>query len=316
MVLKYHDRYVWDHWMFDDGEKFHMFYLQATRLTDNASERHLNASIGHATSEDLKHWVEVGTALTKSPQGAWDDVATWTGSVVQNPSTRQYFLFYTGVHKSGEGSVQEIGIATSKDLIEWTKYGNSPVATANPEFYSCQENGDRDTDFRDPWVFFDKRDRKWHMLITATSKIEKSPKLKGVVGHAISDNLFDWEVLPPLTHSTGFGQTEVLQVVEEGGKFFGIFCCGKDYIENKPANFTTGTYFVPMESLTGPFNFEKVRIFNAKNLYAGRLTRDRSGQLNLIGFLTAEHDSSAPCEITDPIRVSLTVDETLQIIGD
>ena len=87
MVLKYHDRYVWDHWMFDDGEKFHIFYLQAPRQTDNASERHLNASIGHATSINLKDWLEVGTALTKSPPGSWDEVATWTGSVIKDPNT-------------------------------------------------------------------------------------------------------------------------------------------------------------------------------------------------------------------------------------
>lgn len=313
MVLKYDDRYVWDHWIFDDGEKFHMFYLQATRHTDNASERHLNASIGHATSEDLKHWVEVGTALTNSSQGAWDDVATWTGSVVQNPSTRQYFLFYTGVHRSGEGLVQSIGLATSRDLVDWTKIGDSPVAKVNPDFYACQENGSHDTDFRDPWVFFDKRDSKWHMLITATSSTDSRVTSRGVVGHAISEDLLNWKVLPPLTGSSGFGQTEVLQVIEENGKFIGIFCCGSDYIKDKPERFTTGTYSVPIDSPTGPFHFARADIFNAPNIYAGRLIRDREGQLNLIGFLTASRDSQAPCEISDPIPVRITSNGTLQV---
>ena len=61
--------------MFDDGELFHIFHLQAPRKTSNANERHFLASVGHATSLDLINWSEVGTALEKSPAGAWDDVA-------------------------------------------------------------------------------------------------------------------------------------------------------------------------------------------------------------------------------------------------
>lgn len=313
MVLKYDHRYVWDHWMFDDGEKFHIFYLQAQRQTNNASERHLNASIGHSTSTDLKNWSEVGTALHKSTPGSWDDVATWTGSVVHNPHTDEFLLFYTGVHKSNEGLVQAIGIATSKDLVDWIKYGSGPVVQADPSHYACQENGSRDTDFRDPWVFYDERDSKWHMLITATSLTDSNITSRGIVGHAISEDLFSWQVLPPLTGSSGFGQTEVLQVVEENGKFVGIFCCGSDYIKDKPPRFTTGTYSVPMDSPTGPFHFDKADIFDAPNIYAGRVVRDREGQLNLIGFLTASHDSQAPCEISDPIPVRLTPNGTLQV---
>jgi beta-fructofuranosidase len=314
MVLKYSDRYVWDHWMFDDGEKFHIFYLQALRRTDNASERHLNASIGHATSTDLRNWNEVGTALKKSDSGSWDDVATWTGSVIQNPTTNEYLLFYTGVHKSNDGLVQAIGLATSPDLIHWSKYGNSPIAQADPMSYACQENGSRDTDFRDPWVFFDQRDAKWHMLITATSLTDANIMSRGIVGHAISEDLFTWHVLPPLTGSTGFGQTEVLQVVAESGKHVGIFCCGSDYIKDKSGRFTTGTYSVPMDSPIGPFHFDRADIFDAPHIYAGRVIRDREGKLNLIGFVTASHDSHAPCEISDPIPVRLTENGTLQVL--
>ena len=300
--------------MFDDGEKFHIFYLQADRETTNASERHLKASIGHATSEDLRRWDEVGIALEKSTSGSWDDVATWTGSVVQNPSTGEYFLFYTGVHKSNNGIVQAIGVATSSDLMSWRKYGNRPIAQADPNKYACQENGQLDTDFRDPWVFYDDRDKRWHMLITAVSLTDSNTTSRGIVGHAISEDLLNWKVLSPLTGSTGFGQTEVLQVVEENGNFLGIFCCASEYLQAKPERFITGTYSVPMDSPTGPFHFEKADIFNAPYIYAGRVIRDRGGQLNLIGFLTASHDSQAPCVINDPIPVQLTSNGTLQVI--
>jgi beta-fructofuranosidase len=310
MVLRYQDRYVWDHWMYDDGEDFHIFYLQAPRLTKNASERHLNASIGHATSKDLKNWNEIGTALQKSQPGSWDDVATWTGSVIRNPKTDEYFLFYTGVHKSNEGLVQAIGVATSPDLTTWKKFGERPIAQADPKYYECQENGARDTDFRDPWVFFDQRDNNWHMLITATSKTDKNIKTRGVVGHAISENLLDWKVLPPLAQSTGFGQVEVIQVIYEKDQYYAIFCCGIDFISDDLPGFTTGTFILPIDSPTGPFHFDQVKIFDAPNLYAGRVIKNRAGEFHLLGFKTAMRDSEAPCEITDPISISSFISQT------
>ena len=302
--------------MFDAGDFFHIFHLQAPRKTSNANERHFLASIGHAVSPDLVNWQEIGTALEKSVPGGWDDVATWTGSLIQDPKSKKFFLFYTGVHKSGGGYVQAIGLATSDDLMTFKKYGNTPIASADPRFYNCQEIGASDTDFRDPWVFYDQRDQKWHMLITAISKNDPNIKTRGIVGHATSNDLFNWNVEEPLSNSSGFGQTEVLQVVEEGGKYIGIFCCGGDLVDSgvsKPARFTGGTYSVPMDSPTGPFHFDQADIFNAPYLYAGRIIRDRKGQLNLIGFTNADSDSDAPCVIVDPIPVRLTPNGTLQV---
>ena len=314
MVLKYEDRYVWDHWMYREGENFHMFYLQAKRETKNASERHEKASIGHAISQDLINWSEVGTAITKSLPGSWDDLATWTGSIIQSKETKEYFLFYTGVHRNEKGLIQSIGLAISSDLNNWKKYGNTPVAKADSRFYATQENGSVNTDFRDPWVFFDELNQKWHMLITANSSENKDPKKSGVVGHAISENLVDWQVLPPIATETGFGQIEVFQVVQIRDKYVGIFCCGKDYIEGKSDEFTTGTYSVPMHSPIGPIDFNKAEIFHAKNIYAGRIIQNQSGQHNLIGFVTADLDSNAPCEISNPIRVTINRNGNLQVI--
>jgi beta-fructofuranosidase len=313
MTLGYPDRYVWDHWMFDDGELFHIFHLQAPRKTSNANERHFLASVGHATSRDLINWSEVGTALEKSPAGAWDDVATWTGSVIQDPKSKKYFMFYTGVHKSGNGYVQSIGVAISNDLNTWQKYGSAPILVADPDLYQCQENGDENTDFRDPWVFFDERDNFWHMLITASSKSDPNIMTRGVVGHATSEDLLHWKVLPSPSGSSSFGQTEVLQVLKVEGKYVGIFCCGGGLIADKPERFVAGTYSVPMDSPTGPFHFDKADIFNAPFLYAGRIIKDRNGQLNLLGFTNAISDSDAPCIIQDPIPVHLTPQGTLQV---
>ena len=32
-MLRLEDRWVWDSWVVDDGERYHLFYLQAPRVT-------------------------------------------------------------------------------------------------------------------------------------------------------------------------------------------------------------------------------------------------------------------------------------------
>ena len=53
------DQWIWDSWIADDGELFHLFFLQAPRSLVDPDLRHTSARIGHATSTDLS----VGRAL-------------------------------------------------------------------------------------------------------------------------------------------------------------------------------------------------------------------------------------------------------------
>jgi beta-fructofuranosidase len=123
MTLKLEDKWVWDLWLAPekvDG-KWHIFFLQAPRSLIDPDLRHASATVGHATSADLIDWHYVGTALEPGAVGAWDDRATWTGSIVKSDNGL-WHMFYTGTNKSKEnGFVQRIGLATSTDLITWTK---------------------------------------------------------------------------------------------------------------------------------------------------------------------------------------------------
>jgi len=147
------DAWMWDFWLADDGEHYHLFFLYASRALNDPEARHLRASIGHAISTDLTNWRRTDDALVRSDPPAFDDVATWTGSIGKHPDGT-WFLFYTGGSRTGSRLAQTIGYATSSDLISWTKNPGNPVVKADPRWYEALASRPQgDDSFRDPWVF-------------------------------------------------------------------------------------------------------------------------------------------------------------------
>jgi hypothetical protein len=100
MALRLPDKWVWDFWLVRDGMDYHAFYLQAPRSLGDPELRHLNASVGHAVSKDLRHWRVLPDALSAGPAGAWDDRAVWTGCVFREKG--RWHMFYTGVSVEGD----------------------------------------------------------------------------------------------------------------------------------------------------------------------------------------------------------------------
>ncbi len=311
-MLQLADHWVWDCWLFDDGDNFHIFFLRASKALDDPDRRHFRASVGHAISKDLKSWTLLPDALVSGDAPAWDDVATWTGSVVKNPADGLFYIFYTGVTRSGSGIVQQVGYATSTDLITWNKNVSNPVVSADSRFYEGQETGDSDTNWRDPWVFFDDRDNKWHMLVTADIK-GGGIKTRATVAHATSLDLKVWEVLPPLHGESGFGQVEVVQVEKIDGRYVLIFCVASHHINDFKPGFQTGTYSVPIDSPTGPIHFDRAEIIDADGIYAGRIIKDRGGQWVLLGFENGQVKEEFTGRISDPIPLIMTEAGALKV---
>ena len=83
-MLRLADHWLWDFWFARDGEEVHIFYLQAPRSLGDPDLRHRNATIGHAVSRDGRDWSVLPDALGPGPEGTFDDLATWTGSVVRH----------------------------------------------------------------------------------------------------------------------------------------------------------------------------------------------------------------------------------------
>jgi len=311
LILK--ERWVWDSWYYKDGDNYHCFFLQADRSLVDPEKRHLNASIGHAVSKDLTNWEILPDAISPTKAPAWDDNATWTGSVIKDPKTGIFHMFYTGVNHAEKGLIQRVGHATSGDLITWVKDLSSPIAEADAKYYEKLNLPSwHDEAWRDPWVFFNAIDGKWHMFVTARHN-QGDTLDRATVGHLISSDLSNWSIEQPLTGPTGFGQLEVLQIEQINGKFVLIFCVALEHIKNPMQHFVSGTYSAPAETTLGPFDLSKADLISAE--YAGRVVQGPDGVWNLLGFIGNGSNGEFVGAISDPIPLSLTPNGTLKPVG-
>lgn len=306
-MLRLPEAWVWDFWTVDDGETYHLFFLYASRALKDPDARHYRASVGHAVSDDLVTWERVTDALVRSDAPAFDDVATWTGSIVQHPDGT-WFMFYTGATLTPAGNVQSIGCATSSDLLTWTKQPG-PLLTADPRWYEKLADGMwHDEAFRDPWVLADPDGNGWHMLITA--RANHGPRDdRGVVGHAWSPDLVSWELRPPLTEpGQGFGQLEVLQTVEVDGRPLLVFnCLAGDVSASRRATGTTGGVWVATcAGPLGPYDIAGAQQLTADDLYVGKLIQLRgTSEHVLMAFRNSDGTGGFVGEIIDPVTVAL-----------
>jgi beta-fructofuranosidase len=309
MALRLPDKWVWDFWLVRDGGDHHIFYLQAPRTLKRPSLRHHNASIGHAVSRDLRSWEVLPDALHPGPEGSWDDLATWTGSAIDHGG--RWFMLYTGISRREQGLVQRIGLATSDDLVRWQKHPANPVLEADSRWYDLLDRSRwRDQSWRDPWLFWDPDDGRFHSLITARSRTGPRDSA-GVVAHGRSRDLVTWEVLPPLTPLGEFAQVEVPQLVRMNGRFeILVSCLAEDHSQarierlGKPGR--TGTFVFSADRLSGPYAAAADPIAAPGGplgtLYAGKLLEAKEGSWRFMAF-RGDGDREFLGELTDPLPV-------------
>jgi beta-fructofuranosidase len=307
-LLSLTEYWIWDSWVADDGERFHLFFLKAPRSLGDGGLRHARATIGHATSTDLVEWRYLGDALLPDP-GGWDDLAVWTGSVVRGEDGL-WRMFYTAINTRGhELRDQRIGVVESDDLHTWRRVLDRPVVEVDPRWYkTLDEDVEASETWRDPFVFRDPDGDGWHMLIAARGR-DAGRNDDGVLAQARSHDLVDWQVCPPVSETgTGFGQLEVAQVRVIGDRPVLVFTCHpqeqSDARRNRHGDFSTWSVTGP--SVTGPWDIAAARPFTAEpDLFAAPLVQDRDGRWVLLGFRNQESRGILSFEIVDPIPVRL-----------
>lgn len=317
------DWWVWDFWVVRAAAEWHLFHLQSPRST-HPDDRHWNASVGHAVSDDLVHWERVGTALEAGPAGAWDETAIWTGSTIAHDDGG-WLMAYTGVSRIDGVATERIGVAWSDDLHAWRKDDANPVLVSNPDVFEAPGTTSWQHGWRDPWLHRTD-DGGYGMLLTARLNGGDDPFRRGVIARSTSSDGCSWRTLETLTGTGGvFAQLEVPHVVEVDGQQHLVFCTTTD----RPWVRTTGE--VPIEpGVTGTAtmiaaadgSFSAVEFLDAVptgsidsvGRYAGRVV-ETDGGLRYIAFEDSGPDGFIG-RISDPIVVSVNGAGRLQLVED
>ena len=174
-------------WYDDHFKKFGMVYtgykLVTEKFTSYASVAH--PKIGLAWSDDLINWnkdkrnpIFEGSNIVAS-----SDYKGTSGPFIWYEN-KTYYLFYFGVTDVGyEKGEKTLNLATSNDLISWTRYKNNPIIAP-------LGNGFRRDAIWHPNVV--KNGNQYFLFFNASgihNGIEEE-----FIGYAVSNNLMDWKV--------------------------------------------------------------------------------------------------------------------------
>lgn len=231
-----------------DGE-VHLFYLSSPPGTLDYPER-VRTTWQHAKSADLVRWEELPPALGPGSEGSVDGGGIWTGSVVEREG--MFYLFYTGHHVDAEHP-QTICLATSTDLVTFTRHPSNPLLLPTPD---CEP-----VDWRDPYVFYNEQERTWWMLIAARAS-EGPHWRRGVIKLATSDDLLNWTVEDEPLYSPGTTYCPECPELWQANDLW--------YLVYSAFSEDVGTTYRTAESPRGPFRTPAHAALGGRRWYAAK----------------------------------------------
>jgi beta-fructofuranosidase len=310
-MLDLPDQWVWDFWVIRAQGTFRAFFLKAPRALEDPERRHRHASVGHAVSADLTNWSFLPDAVVPQSPPAFDDLAVWTGSVVADPAGG-WRMFTTGISVADHGLVQRIGASWSPDLITWQRQPG-PILEADERWYATQGTGQRETHWRDPWVF--QAGGIWHLVATAKSVTTGT----AVVAHAVSSDLVGWEIRPPLSlPSRRFAQAEVITVMPVLGRWALTFSCMADEMPHDPPG-AGGVWsmrvpesaFTTLDGRSEPIlDLDDAIRLTSEQLYVGRPVPIGDHEARFLAFRHHDESGRFVGGVIDPLELEWLADGT------
>jgi beta-fructofuranosidase len=191
--------------IFPHGDELHLFHLTLPN----------HDVVQHVVSTDGLSWRTLPNALRTGEPGDCDDDQIWTMSVSQHGGA--FRMLYTALDRAGDGMVQRTALATSSDLITWSKSSRNPVAEADPHWYEVDPSTSGSVSWRDPKPI--KVGDTWYAVVNARTR--GGPIMRrGCVGLLTSTDFERWEVRPPLFAPGRFWDLECPQVFTIDGAFY------------------------------------------------------------------------------------------------
>ncbi len=114
--------------------------------------------------------------ITEGPPGAWDDHGATFASVIWDNAEGEFRMYYHGFTSAG-AAAHQVGMATSTDGLNWTKYPGNPIVTPGPSAWDNHS-------VRVPMVW--KEGTDYHMIYTGYNGSAFQ------VGYAYSSDGINW----------------------------------------------------------------------------------------------------------------------------
>ena len=201
---------------------YHLFYI---RRNTNLSAAQTEIDFGHAISPDLYNWTQQPPVLPVRP-GSWDNAHVWSPSIVLQNGV--YTMFYCGVANTPGvfNNFQRIGLATSTDLYNWTRFDQPVFSCDQVPWAFCDPLNADLTGFRDAFVMPDPaQPGGWLMAYTADPASDSTVMVVGLASS--SGDLSAWSDVKPLWISsqptTGSGFAESPHLFQHDGLWFLFF---------------------------------------------------------------------------------------------
>jgi predicted GH43/DUF377 family glycosyl hydrolase len=240
--------------------------------------------IGRKTSSNGKNWTDHGPVLESTPD-AWDS-KIWCPSVIKEDD--EYRMLYTGSYYG-----IQVGLATSPDGINWTKYENNPV------FNSPDEWARNDTEGFG--IIYIEEENKYLLFYNTLDKPARQ------IGIAESKDLINWTPYhsTPIFATTVFNRFRVynkvynlLDIPNQREQRYNQFCAWQFKYDGK--------YYAFAPSYSSVRNYAKIALYECDNPYF--LESDRIFK----GFVVSgsesgfdSHDMDTPCPIIFDNRMYL-----------
>jgi beta-fructofuranosidase len=247
---------------YKDGE-FKLFYLKDYRDIKNKGE---GTPWHFLTTKDLINYVDHGEAI---PRGKVDDqdLYIFTGSVIEY--NKIFYIFYTGhnPHKRAKGlDEQTILMAESDNLKDWKKVKKFELRA--PEWLVQH-------DFRDPFVYYDDKNKEFRMLFAARKK-DGTDRRNGITGLATSQDLFNWQIQKkPFYDPSCYFTHECPDLFKMGDWWYLLFSTFTDKVV---------THYRMSRNIDGPWETPPVDTFDGHAYYAAKSTKDKNGRRILFGW--------------------------------
>ena len=154
------------------GDTYYLTYTGYNNVDGSAADKK-DAQLCLATSADLIHWRRQGVIIP-SYRGKWNVKWTKSGAIVPEKINGKYWMYYLA---DAKGKGQQMGVASSEDLLHWTEALDQPVMASRAGMFDSQveepgpppiitpqgiflvyNGADDNLVYSTGWVLFDKTD--------------------------------------------------------------------------------------------------------------------------------------------------------------